>query len=112
MPIIRGDKLRNFPEAAKIAGYGVARYKARTNNPVEAHFHDGEELWMMVEGRIRGKLDGAEFELGPNEVLLTMPGQEHELVEVLEDSTIVWLEQNLQGRKRQGHLHRGIDEWP
>jgi len=112
VPVINPHNLDQAPAACKIAGYGIARFKKGANPGLETHFHDGDELWFVIEGRIRVESGGGEYIVRQGEALFTEAGKEHNLVEILEDSVILWVEQDLRGRSRPGHLHKGEDPWP
>ena len=78
---------------------------------VELHFHDADEFWFVVEGKARVITDGQEHVVEKGDVVCMQMGQEHALLRVLEAPyTQVWIECDLRGKKRLGHLHRGEDE--
>ena len=112
MPVIRSDQLDRAPAACKVAGFGTARLRRGDPPGVEPHFHDGDELWFVIEGELRVLSEGQEHVVRVGEALFTEAGQEHTILEVLEDALILWVEQDLRGRRRPGHLHRPQDPWP
>lgn len=112
MPVIHPERLDQRPEACKIVGYGTARFQKGESPTLEVHFHDGDELWFVIEGKLRVQSEGKEHVVSTGEALFTEAGQEHTILEVLEDSIVLWVEQDLRGRRRPGHLHRPEDQWP
>lgn len=108
MPIIKGPNA-NFP-TDEFTYWGLANFKAGERSVTELHFHDCDEFVFMVSGRMRMRSEGLEYVLEPNDVLVTRMGDEHEIIEILEDTTYFWFEGPLRGLKRPGHLHRGTHE--
>jgi mannose-6-phosphate isomerase-like protein (cupin superfamily) len=104
MPVFNGKTIKNAPEWVDISAYGVGCIKK--GNSVEEHFHDAHEYWFIVSGRAAIKTEGETVIVGPGEVVCTKMGDNHELMEILdEELVIVWLEARLKGKKRAGHLH-------
>ena len=93
-----------------ICGMGCTpREKGHT---AELHFHDADEFWFVIQGKARVATDGNEYTVKKGDVVCTQMGQEHAVLEILEAPyTQVWIETNLRGRKRRGHLHRGSDQY-
>jgi mannose-6-phosphate isomerase-like protein (cupin superfamily) len=112
MPVIRPDQLDRAPPACKIAGFGTARFRRGEPAGLEVHFHDGDEVWFVIKGRLRVQSEGQEHVVGAGEALFTAAGHEHAILEVLEDTVVLWVEQDLRGRRRPGHLHHREDPWP
>ena len=55
--------------------------------------------------------EGQEYEIGPGDVLCTKMGDEHDILEIIESPLqTFWFEDELRGKKRPGHLHRGVDD--
>ena len=78
---------------------------------VESHFHDAEEFWFVLRGRARVMAHGEEHVVEPGDVVCMHMGEDHALLEVIEAPyTQVWVECNLRGKRRMGHLHRDKDE--
>jgi mannose-6-phosphate isomerase-like protein (cupin superfamily) len=115
MPIIkRGDfGTERAPDWCRVAG-GVVAMGASTRDAdgtVELHFHDCEEFWFVLAGKARVLTEGDEYVVEPGDVVCTHMGDEHAILAIVEAPyQQVWLECNLRGRKRLGHLHRGRDD--
>ena len=115
MPIIKRQDFgtNRAPDWAKIHG-GVNAMGCSTREgegQVELHFHDCEEFWFVLKGKARVVTEGEEHVVGPGDVVCTHRGDEHAIVEIVEAPyTQVWIECNLRGKQRKGHLHRGKDE--
>jgi mannose-6-phosphate isomerase-like protein (cupin superfamily) len=103
MPIIQGQQA--LDSSAEFSGWGLARFKKGQVNVTEPHHHDCDEFVFMIEGRMLIRSEGIDYLLGPGDVLATRMGDEHEILEIVEDTTYFWLETELRGQKRSGHLH-------
>jgi mannose-6-phosphate isomerase-like protein (cupin superfamily) len=107
MPVVRttGDR----PEWLKWSGFGLGVID--DPSVVERHFHDADEYWFVFEGRARVMSEGQEYVIGPGDILVTKMGDEHEILEILDGPLrAFWVEDELRGRKRPGHLHRPADK--
>jgi mannose-6-phosphate isomerase-like protein (cupin superfamily) len=107
MPIIQGPNVTT--PTGEFADWGLAEFKAGQKNVTKPHFHDCDEFVFMVKGRMLIRSEGVDFVVVPKDVLVTRMGDEHEILEILEDTRYFWLEGELRGQKRRGHLHRGRD---
>jgi len=106
VPVIRADrKEETKPDWVPFTAYGISSYPV---GPVDMdlHYHDCHEYYFVVEGRAIVESEGQKYEVGPGDVVCTHMGDEHRLLEVVEPMTWLWLEGELQGQKRRGHLHR------
>lgn len=108
MPIIAG-KNANQP-TDEFPAWGRVRFEAGRKNITEPHYHDCDEFVFMIEGRCLMRSEGVVYTLEKGDVLVTRMGDEHELLEIIEDTTYFWLCTELRGAKRRGHLHRGAHE--
>jgi len=104
MPVIQG-KNANAP-TSEFTGWGSCRLKKGMANVTELHHHDCDEFVFVIEGRLIMRSEGILYTLEKGDVLATRMGDEHEVVEVIEDTVYFWLETELRGQKRRGHLHR------
>lgn len=108
MPIIGG---RNATQpTSEFPAWGFAYFEAGQKNVTEPHFHDCDEFLFMIEGKCIIRSEGVVYTLEKGDCLATRMGDEHEILEVLEDMTCFWLCTEMRGRKRPGHLHRGVDD--
>lgn len=104
MPIVRG-KNANCP-TDEFPVWGLAQFKAGDKNITELHYHDCDEWVFMIEGKCIMRSEGILYTLEKDDVLVTRMGDEHELLEILEDTTYFWACAELKGQKRAGHLHK------
>ena len=104
MPVIRRETLNEKPDWLKASAFGM--FRVPKGGAVELHYHDADEIWFIVEGRARVVSEGREYEVGPGDLLCTGMGDEHGTIEVHEDILGFFLEADLEGQKRTGHLHR------
>ena len=115
MPIVKyeGFGTDRAPEWCKING-GIVAMGCSTRNlgeTVELHFHDSEEFWFVLEGKAKVMTDAQEHIVEKGDVVCTQMGEEHAIVEIVEAPySQVWINCNLRGKKRRGHLHREQDE--
>jgi len=104
MPIIQGPNA-NLP-TGEFAAWGLVRFEKGRRNVTELHHHDCDEFVFMIDGTCRMRSEGIVYTLEKGDVLVTRMGDEHELLEIIEDTTYFWVEGELRGKKRHGHLHR------
>lgn len=104
MPVIRRETVDQKPDWLSASAFGM--FRVPKGGEVELHYHDADEIWFIVEGRARVVSEGQEYDVGPGDMLCTGMGDEHGTVEVYEDILGFFLEANLEGQKRKGHLHR------
>ena len=104
MPVIRRETVDQKPDWLSASAFGMFRVPKGKN--VELHYHDADEIWFIVEGRARVVSEGLEYEVGPGDLLCTGMGDEHGTLEVHEDIFAFFLESELEGQRRKGHLHR------
>lgn len=115
MPIVKREDFATdrVPAWVRIQG-GINAMGCSTRSKgehVELHFHDADEFWFVLAGKARVRTEGREHVVAPGDVVCTRMGDEHTIVEIVEEPyTQVWIECNLRGRRRRGHLHRGEDE--
>jgi mannose-6-phosphate isomerase-like protein (cupin superfamily) len=76
------------------------------NTELDCHYHDGDEYWIISEGRGIVFSEGKLYEVGPGDCLATGMGHMHDFVKVIEPVRGVYFETSLEARKREGHL------WP
>lgn len=108
MPLIAGPRVA--VPTGEFTDWGLVRFPAGMRNVTELHFHDCDEFVFMVQGRCVMRSEGILYTLVPGDVLVTRMGDEHELLEILEDTVYFWCCGPLRGKRRCGHLHRGQDE--
>jgi mannose-6-phosphate isomerase-like protein (cupin superfamily) len=108
MPVIQGPGAK-IP-TGEFAGWGLAEFKAGQKNITEPHHHDCDEFVFMISGKMRIRSEGVDFVLVPGDVLATRMGDDHEILEIIEDTRYFWLEGALRGQKRHGHLHSGREK--
>ena len=108
MPVIRAGELTDRPGWLRFSAWGV--YTAPKGGSADLHYHACDEYWVIVQGRARVTTEGEEYVVGPGDMVVTRMGDEHQLVEALDDLVLVWIEDELQGQESPGHLPR--DEQP
>ncbi len=108
MPIIQGPNV-TIP-SDEFPSWGLAEFKAGQKNVTASHFHDCDEFVFMVAGKMLIRSEGIDYVVVPRDLLVTRMGDEHEILEILEDTRYFWLKGPLRGQKRPGHLHRNERE--
>lgn len=72
----------------------------------DAHFHDCDEYWVVLEGRAVAVSEGRFYEVGAGDIVATGMGHHHDVPQLLAEPLVgVYFETTLEGEKRQGHLH-------
>jgi mannose-6-phosphate isomerase-like protein (cupin superfamily) len=105
MPVINNKNIDQYPDFP-FRAYGVF-YCKPDEFPSDRHYHDCDEAWIVVSGRARVMSEGKEYIVGVGDIVWTRMGDEHQLIEILESPYgLVWLENELRGEKREGHLSR------
>jgi mannose-6-phosphate isomerase-like protein (cupin superfamily) len=79
-------------------------YPKHTN--IDAHYHDCDEYWLLLEGRAIAVVDGQSAEMRPGDCLLIPMSAIHDMPDAPEPVKAVYFESSLKGRKRVGHLWR------
>ncbi|MGH2534591.1 MAG: cupin domain-containing protein [Thermomicrobiales bacterium] len=103
MPVTRG--MQDKPEWVKWSGFGVG--VVHDAKELERHYHDADEYWLVFEGKARVMSEGQEYVIGPGDILCTRMGDEHDILEIIEGPLrTFWIEDELRGQQRPGHLHR------
>jgi mannose-6-phosphate isomerase-like protein (cupin superfamily) len=77
-------------------------YPKHTN--IDAHYHDCDEYWVVLEGRPGVVVDGRHSTMRPGDCLLIPMGAMHDMPDAPEPVKAVYFESSLRGRKRTGHL--------
>ncbi len=107
MPVMRNTDQQ--PDWVRWSNFGFGT--VTDAGQLERHFHDADEYWVVFSGRARVMSEGQEHEIGPGDVLCTKMGDEHDILEIIEGPLqTFWFEDELRGRMRPGHLHRGMDD--
>jgi len=107
MPVARDVSGR--PEWCSWSAFGL--FGCEEAEQFDDHFHDADEYWLIYAGRAVVCSEGVEYEVGPGDVVFTEMGDNHDVVRVLEGPLqAFFIEDELRGRQRAGHLHRGVDE--
>jgi mannose-6-phosphate isomerase-like protein (cupin superfamily) len=97
------------PDWVKWSNFGVGIITEVSQ--LERHFHDADEYWLVFQGQARILSEGREYTVGPGDILCTRMGDEHDVLEVLEAPfKCFFIEDELQGSKRPGHLHYPEDD--
>ena len=103
MPIIQGKNATQPTD--EFPAWGLVHFEAGRRNITESHYHDCDEFVFMIEGKCLMRSEGVLHTLEKGDVLVTRMGDEHELLEIIEDTTYFWACTELRGERRPGHLH-------
>lgn len=77
-------------------------YPKHTN--IDAHFHDCQEFWLLLEGAATVVVDGQHLQMQPGDCLPIPMGAMHDMPDAPKPVKAVYFETTLRGRKRTGHL--------
>jgi len=92
--VVRSDEPRDVGDPVT--------YRKETN--FDAHYHDCDEYWIVLEGRGTAVSEGKLYEVEPGDCVATGMGHHHDFPLVIEPVRAVFFETTLEGRKRRGHL--------
>jgi mannose-6-phosphate isomerase-like protein (cupin superfamily) len=108
---------RNQAQVLRIAGHWHATpdlglFWVRPDQPLEIHYHDFDEYWVILHGRSPAVIDGAPAAVGPGQLIATAAGYEHGIPQP--DGELVGLSFCLErsAAARLGHLHRDVEGPP
>jgi mannose-6-phosphate isomerase-like protein (cupin superfamily) len=79
-----------------------AAYDRKTE--FDNHYHDFDEVWIILEGEMLAYSEGKPYRLGPGDCLLTPMGFHHDMTEIYKKIKGIYFETTLKGKKRLGHL--------
>jgi len=103
MPVMRG--VNDKPEWVRWSAFGIG--VVDNAERFDRHYHDADEYWLVFEGRARVMSEGQEHVIGPGDILCTRMGDEHDILEIIDGPLrCFYIEDELRGEERPGHLHR------
>lgn len=106
MPVLRRETLDQRPDWLKASAFGLFRVPQGDPAVFDRHYHDADEIWYIIEGRARIVTEDVVYDVGPGDLICTGMGDEHHILSVQEDLLGFFLEGELEGLRRPGHLHR------
>ncbi|MFB6217984.1 MAG: hypothetical protein ABEH77_02215 [Halobacteriaceae archaeon] len=72
----------------------------------DAHYHDCDEYWVVIEGRAVAVSEGRFYEVARGDIVATGMGHHHDVPQVPAEPLVgVYFETTMEGEKRRGHLH-------
>lgn len=77
-------------------------YEKRTN--IDAHYHDCQEFWLLLEGAATAVVDGQHIDMRPGDCLPIPMGAVHDMPDASQPVKAVYFETTLRRQKRTGHL--------
>lgn len=80
----------------------------RTSN-FDAHYHDCDEYWMILEGEGTVVVGGVHHDIGPGDCVVTGAGHHHDIPHIRKPICSAFLETTLEHPRRRGHLHNYED---
>lgn len=101
MPVMKNG--HDKPDWVKWSAFGV--FSCSRAADFDRHYHDADEYWLIFAGRAIILSEGIQYEVGPGDIVCTRMGEEHDFLHVLEPVRAFYVEKELQGLKRSGHLH-------
>ena len=109
MPVIQTSegamKAGNRPDWSAVTSAGVFRVSTQDGR-FDCHYHDCHEYWLIYKGKAKVLSENKEFYVKPGDIVCTMAGNEHDMIEVYEDIEAFYFEDATPEGGRTGHLHR------
>ena len=109
-PLVEGCKifkswewLELKPAWSRLASLGVLRYQFGAIE-MDYHYHDCDEYYFVAKGSFHIIVEGEEIELACGDIYPIRLGERHRVLEAKEDATLVFIQDQLEGLKRYGHL--------
>ncbi len=104
MPVITNENVDKHPDFP-FKNFGVHFFKS-DEFPSDRHYHDCDEAWIVLSGKARVTSEGKEYVVKKGDIVWTRMGDYHDLLEIIESPYgVAWLENELRGKKRLGHLY-------
>ena len=105
MPVINMQNVHEYPDFPfPISG---VKFFEPDEYPGDCHYHDCDELWIVLSGKARVTSEGKEYTVVAEDIVWTRMGDEHQLLEIIESPFgVAYLEDKLKGQKRLGHMYR------
>jgi len=104
MPVLKRINEQTRPDWCRVTNAGV--FKIPVTGTFDNHYHDCHEYWLIYKGRALVRSEGVEYQVEPDDIVLTQAGEDHDVVEVYEDLEGFWFEDATPDGGRIGHLHR------
>ena len=92
------------PQWSRLADVGILEFP-KGKVEMDYHFHDCHEYYFVTKGSFSVLVEDQELKVREGEVCPIRIGDRHKVLEALEDSAFIWLEDRLEREKRYGHLH-------
>jgi uncharacterized protein YjlB len=109
MPVIRTSTeamhAGNRPAWSGVTSAGIFRVP-REGGRFDCHYHDCNEYWLIFEGKAKVRTEGKEFYVKKGDIVCTLAGDEHDVLEIYEDLEAFWFEDATPEGGCVGHLHR------
>ena len=113
MPVIRTSEKAmgqgNRPPWSGVTSAGIFRVPVASGH-FDCHYHDCHEYWLVFRGKAKVMTEDQTFYVKAGDIVCTMAGDEHDVVEVYEDLEAFWFEDAMPSGGRIGHLHRESDK--
>ncbi|MHB9036988.1 MAG: cupin domain-containing protein [Armatimonadota bacterium] len=103
MPVLKHAEWHKKPGWCSFSDYGICRMSAGEFEP-DYHFHDCDEYFFVIDGRAVVRLECQDYEIGEGDAVLIPMEAGHQILEIKEDLTILWIYDELKGLKRTGHV--------
>jgi len=91
------------PKWSKFSNYGLYKLK-KGESESDYHYHDCDEYFIVTEGKADLLLEDLKYEISPGDCVCILKGGRHQIINVSEDLTLVWIYDELKAEKRKGHI--------
>lgn len=99
-----GHWRKGKPDWSRLTDYGIINFPIGKVE-MDYHYHDCHEYYFVTKGSLLTLVDGKEQKMEEGYVCPIRIGDEHKILEAYEDTTLVWVQDELLREKRYGHLH-------
>jgi len=93
----------NKPQWCKFLACGLYKLSEEKGEG-DYHYHDCDEYFIVADGKVELLLEGKEYEIEAGDCVCIPVGGKHRISKALNDLTLVWIYDELNGEKRKGHI--------
>ena len=99
-----GTWLEQKPSWSRITDLGMLRFPKGAVE-MDYHYHDSHEYYFLAKGSLSLLVEGRQLTMHEGDVCPIRIGDRHRPTEAFGDSTLIWLQDELERKRRPGHLH-------
>ena len=92
------------PAWSRLTDLGIINFP-KGKVEMDYHYHDCHEYYFLTKGSLLVVVEDKEQKIEEGEICPIRIGDRHKVLEALQESTLVWLQDELKRKKRYGHMH-------